>query len=280
MWWMTGTEQVDPGAGCFTSDGRLAGWTTLRYRQLYDQFLVPEGLGDLLLVITETGIDPLVSPVPPGCPGGAWTDNDLQQWWWDEYGLDDPAGFYHTQLRWYEDRLKEDPVVIGAAVFTFGHWSGQPWKAFDVADTDVEYYLVQDALAHPARPWREYFVVPMPEPSPSPGDGDDDKQRGAPREPYERTYVLLPPALPIEMVLVAMKVARMYSATVGFSADDAGIGDLDVRRVVVVNPKDIGDGLSQEWYDENYPGVEMYAVVADTEVELQERLFTQLRALY
>ena len=53
MWWMTGKYQVNPD-----EDQGDEGWTTLRYRKVYRQFLIPSGLGSVPLVITECGIDP------------------------------------------------------------------------------------------------------------------------------------------------------------------------------------------------------------------------------
>ena len=80
-------------------------------------------------------------------------------------------------------------------------------------------------------------------------------KRGAPREQYARTYILLPENISPEMAQAAFKVAIAHHATLGFSADDAGIGDLDTRRVICINPEKIGTGLDQVWYDIHYPGV-------------------------
>ncbi len=55
--------------------------------------------------------------------------------------------------------------------------------------------------------------------------------------------------------------------TIGGSADDAGIGDLDARRVIAINPHLWGDDLATffDWY---YPGVVYVPVEADTPVAL------------
>jgi hypothetical protein len=105
------------------------------------------------------------------------------------------------------------------------------------------------------------------------GEGEEKKApRGTPRVPYNRTYVLLPTSLSLAMALAAMRAAYDKKSTLGFSADDAGIGDLDIRRVVCVNPQDIGTGLDQAWYDEHYPGVTFEAVQASDPSELETRL--------
>jgi hypothetical protein len=93
---------------------------------------------------------------------------------------------------------------------------------------------------------------------------------------YERVYVLLPASLPQEMVLAAARVAHENGATLGFAADDAGLGDLDRRRVVCVSPDQIGDGLNQAWYDLYYPGVEFTAVYARNPSDLEQKLRVEL----
>lgn len=110
---------------------------------------------------------------------------------------------------------------------------------------------------------------PQPEPQPT-------SARGAPRSPYERTYILLPSNCPVNWVTAAARTALTFQATMGFSADDAGIGDLDARTIIAVNPHDIGTGLSAAWYAEHYPGVRYIAIEANTASELEQRLYNLL----
>jgi hypothetical protein len=63
--------------------------------------------------------------------------------------------------------------------------------------------------------------------------------------------------------------------TIGGSADDAGIGDLDNRVVVAVNPAQWGDDL-QGFFKKHYPGVVYRPVQAST----PEALKTKLRILF
>jgi len=105
---------------------------------------------------------------------------------------------------------------------------------------------------------------PPPDDGPQPG-------RGAPRVQYARTYLLLPSNIGPSMAQAAMRAALPTGTTVGFSADDAGIGDLDQRRVVSVNPHQIGAGL-RAWYDQHYPGVEFVPLTADDAAELENKL--------
>lgn len=98
---------------------------------------------------------------------------------------------------------------------------------------------------------------------------------GGPREQYERTYVLLPPGAGKAWANAVVE-ARWDSDrwTIGGSADDAGIGDLDVRRVIAVNPLEWGDELSA-WVAEHYPGAEYMPIEAKTPDELYYTLRAQ-----
>ncbi len=96
--------------------------------------------------------------------------------------------------------------------------------------------------------------------------------RGSPREPYERTYVLLPPQADrawAEAVVAATWDTRRF--TVGGSADDAGIGDLPVRRVIAVNPEGWPGDLTA-FFATYYPGVVLIPVTASTPQELEDIL--------
>ncbi|MCU0521498.1 MAG: hypothetical protein MUF84_12485 [Anaerolineae bacterium] len=90
----------------------------------------------------------------------------------------------------------------------------------------------------------------------------------APREPYSRTYLLLPPDVSGEWLLAVASsgVWDRRHWTIGSSADDAGIGPR-VRRVIAVNPKAWGGDL-ERFFDEAYPGIEYHALIAGTPAEL------------
>jgi hypothetical protein len=105
--------------------------------------------------------------------------------------------------------------------------------------------------------------VPPPQPDPP---------RGLPRVPYARTYVLLPPEANGDWALTAMSACwEMQRFTVGGSADDAGIGDLDFRRVLAVNPAAWGDDLAG-FFEQYYPGVTYEPVVTSNTYQLHGRL--------
>ncbi len=96
---------------------------------------------------------------------------------------------------------------------------------------------------------------------------------GAPREPYERTYILLPQEAgrPWLRAVVEGGILDDGRHTLGFSADDAGVGALDVRRVLVVNP-DWWDEPAEWWFARHYPGVQVCTLSAKTPADLKTAL--------
>lgn len=107
--------------------------------------------------------------------------------------------------------------------------------------------------------------------------------RGKPREQYARTYILMPPNIDIAYVRAAVDVAYGAAAsdvaprwTVGSSADDAGIGDLDKRTVVVVNPTSWG-GDMLAWFGIHYEGVIFVPLWAESPQQLRDKLVLYAR---
>lgn len=97
-------------------------------------------------------------------------------------------------------------------------------------------------------------------------------QRGLPRDQYERTYVLLPSdanAAWARAVVDATWNEQRY--TIGSSADDAGIGNLDKRRVIAVNPGTWPSDL-RAFFKEHYAGVEYIPIEAANPQELRKKL--------
>lgn len=100
----------------------------------------------------------------------------------------------------------------------------------------------------------------------------EGEPRGLPRAQYERTYVLLPHDADEAWALAVVDATwedRRY--TIGGSADDAGIGDLDVRRVIAVNPDSWPTDL-EAFFAEHYPAVEYTAIDAETPADLVRSL--------
>ena len=166
MWWMAGPNQMDEGEFCGTPE-YWHGWSTLRYRQVYDIYLKPNDLV-IPLVITELGLDN-VRPVPDGWPTGAW--KDLGEFWARDKGRSDTAQFYIEQLAWYDQKLRADDYVLGACIFTWGS-NGLPWSQFDIADSEAEDVFLQyleDNYDIDPEPLPE---PPPPEPLPEPEPGE------------------------------------------------------------------------------------------------------------
>ncbi len=96
--------------------------------------------------------------------------------------------------------------------------------------------------------------------------------RGEPRVQYARTYVLLPPDADAAWTRAAIRATwdeERY--TVGSSADDAGIGNLDARRVIAVNPH-LWPGDLHSFFKAYYPGIEYVPIEAATPTELGVKL--------
>jgi hypothetical protein len=98
--------------------------------------------------------------------------------------------------------------------------------------------------------------------------------RGDPRVQYERTYVLLPPNAGADWAAaVAAATWNKHRYTVGGSADDAGIGDLDKRRVIAINPdRWSGPQTLEDFFAQYYPGAIYEPVYADTPEQLKRLL--------
>lgn len=168
------------------------------------------------------------------------------------------------RARWYDEKAREDYYVLGFLPFTLGPTGD--WKHQD-------YEWAYPALV-------DYVISVKGEPNGLPPDGGitpvepSREDEGLPRVQYERTYVLLPPeadAAWARAVVESTWDEKHY--TIGGSADDAGIGDLDVKRVIAVNPQDWAGELSlKDFYKKYYPGVEYRPITAATPAELAHKL--------
>jgi len=96
-------------------------------------------------------------------------------------------------------------------------------------------------------------------------------ERGKPRVQYERFYILLPQNCGKEWALAAVEGSHGDRRTVGYSADDAGVADLDVRNVIAVNPGEWPGNL-REFFAQYYEGVNYIAIEATTPQALREAL--------
>jgi len=102
---------------------------------------------------------------------------------------------------------------------------------------------------------------------------------GTPREQYERTYLLLPPGAGNEWIqaVVDSGIWEARRITIGGSADDAGIGALDYREVLAVNPSLWSDSL-ELFFAQYYPGTKYTPALVDTPEALKEWLIEWMSA--
>lgn len=149
-----------------------------------------------------------------------------------------------------------------------GAWQGDLKAFFETYYPGVIYLPVDVDHPESLRLWLAN-VPSLPEDSPSEAL---TWPFGLPRASYARTYVLLPPdadASWAESVVDATWEGHRF--TIGGSADDAGIGDLDVRRVIAVNPTR-WDGDLKAFFETHYPGAEWIAIRVSAPERLADAL--------
>ena len=144
-----------PGCGVFTNKAAVIpgapdfgatpmGYFMLRYRFWYEGYLKPLGAGDLPLVISELEIGGLVPGQACNGPGGATWKPYEQYWIANGVGPDGPHAYVNL-LAWYDSEIRQDPYVIGAAIFTAGAPNpNDGWFISDVHDAIIPlaYYEV------------------------------------------------------------------------------------------------------------------------------------------
>ena len=94
---------------------------------------------------------------------------------------------------------------------------------------------------------------------------------GKPRVQYDRTYVLIPQGYKSEWAEAAVRGGYDKRYTVGYSADDAGIGMLDAKQVIAVNPSTYPDDL-EGFYKQYYPKAKYVPMEAATPEILEQKL--------
>ena len=127
----------------------------------------------------------------------------------------------------------------------------------DVAAVSSSIQIVRSASAQPAGA------------STASGDLPGAVGRGNPRTQYKRVYLLLPPNAGQEWLRAVVESGAWADQgwTVGYSADDAGIGDLDQRTVLVLNAPGWPDPIFP-WLEMWYPGVKVIPITAVTPKDL------------
>lgn len=93
--------------------------------------------------------------------------------------------------------------------------------------------------------------------TPSTPPSSSQPARGAPRVQYRRVYKLIHNSVDENTAANIFKQARSTGQTVGFSADDAGIGDLNERIVEVYGWPVNNQQELVDFYNKHYPGTQV-----------------------
>lgn len=158
------------------------------------------------------------------------------------------------RAQWYDGEFAKDYYAWAFCPFTLGPTPGWEREDYAYAYPALVNYMISIKNRENARPGPE---VPL----------------GLPREQYPRTYVLLPPGAGREWVeaILSSGAWDRYRWTIGGSADDAGIGALDVRTVIAVNPR-LWPGDLAQFFQTYYPGLRYIPIEAATPQELIAQL--------
>ena len=159
------------------------------------------------------------------------------------------ANEWAEQMTWYDERMREDYYVIGNCLFTLGPVGQWHSHNYEAAMPHIVQHVI-DMKDAPEAAW----------------------PKGEPREQYNRVYVLLPPGAGREWARAVVEATwDAHRYTVGSSADDAGIGNLNRRVVLAVNPAGWPSDLKL-FFEEHYPGVTYHGVEADSPDALRAQL--------
>jgi hypothetical protein len=210
---------------------------------------------------------------------GGWVYQDMPG---SEQALED--------LHYYSKLIAAYPSVRGMHLWTLEGVSQLPDKLQKFIKPVTEYALKTrfpdpEPVSEPSTPEikTDPETGPVPVVDPAPIDDPVEKEtvlRGLPRAQYDRTYVLLPPAAGREWATAVIDATwDGQRLTVGSSADDAGIGDLDSKRVIAVNPREWGDGEDgtglRGFFERHYPGVKYESLEAPSPTSLRQQLLSR-----
>jgi hypothetical protein len=94
---------------------------------------------------------------------------------------------------------------------------------------------------------------PDPEPDTTPEEETLPQGPGEPRQQYHREYLVMPPEATVEEWLAVCRQAYHLKQTVGFSYDDAGMGDLARKTAILYDIPQEKWTEYMDWYAEHYP---------------------------
>lgn len=92
---------------------------------------------------------------------------------------------------------------------------------------------------------------------------------GKARLDYRRVYVLMPPTADASWFAAAARGSFTGRYTIGFSADDAGLGEVAERIVIAVNPHHWPQTLTAAWFQQHYAGTQFIPIIANKPQDLE-----------
>ena len=155
---------------------------------------------------------------------------------------------YIDMMRYWMDHTVEtqawkDGRVIGATIFTSG--GGRLWRHYELAQPDMGVV---------ARAVNNYMAnVPPIEPPTDPPTPPPDCGEGLPRLQYRRRVNVVPQYATMAEWLSVCQEAFAHRESVGFSYDDAGIGDLENKTAILYGLRDDQKDEYADWFDKHYP---------------------------
>lgn len=98
--------------------------------------------------------------------------------------------------------------------------------------------------------------------------------RGKPRAQYGRVYWLAPQTISQSEYLTLAALAYQKRRTIGFSADDAGIGALERKTAVLWNVPANEQDAYRQWFRTNYPGTNLAFAAIGADEPAPETAYT------
>ena len=266
----------EPGGGTIGAYGGLLTGLTILLRNIYGRRLTPPTLDKLLLAARAAFVDDDVLLWDDAVALFSAFDDSIED--------DNPRSVEELEALWNQGweiilRRVDEP---GAQVEHFDYLERIVDNVLQIVDTqDGERKLkaAEDYL-HLLKGIRAAHLKKMPT-TPSfellAGEVELD-DCVPPREPYDRTYLLLPQfgemIDQLEWRMAAAVGCSDAMQTFGHSADDAGTGPPN-RRVIAVNP-DAWEETLQAWYEEHYPGADYEQIKAESPWEMAVKILPAL----
>ena len=158
----------------------------------------------------------------------------ITEWGWNADTLPNEATAMQ-HIRQAAALYRQHPQVMGAATWYLGSGFGGIANQAQKLIAPVQAYALSSE-------WEG-------------GGGIIGDCRGRPRTQYDRVYQLIHSSVSDAQAEAIFRAALPQRRTTGWSADDAGIGDLDRRTADVFNWPTSQQATLSSWYAQNYPGV-------------------------